>query len=93
VGTLTGQQQRGADCVWCGTTLTAETAVDLGERRIRVLGRHVSAFPRGCRSCTRKHAYRALLDHAALCEQCTDDASGCETGTALSRLVREGRRP
>jgi hypothetical protein len=92
VGTLSAAQQRGAGCVWCGTTLTAETAVDLGERRIRVLDRYVTTFPRGCRPCTSRHAYRALLAHAACCEQCVDDNGQCETGSALHRLLREGRR-
>ncbi|MGV9242602.1 hypothetical protein [Streptomyces sp. NPDC003710] len=92
VGDLREKQQRGTECVWCAEHLTAETAVDLGERRIRVLDSHVTAFPRGCRPCTATAAYRALLDHAPSCEQCVDDASSCETGKALRRLMREGRR-
>lgn len=92
VGDLSEQQQRGAACVWCATLLTAETAVDLGERRIRVLDSYVTAFPRGCRPCTATAAYRALLDHAPTCEQCIDDVDRCDTGTALRRLIREGRR-
>jgi hypothetical protein len=94
VGDLNEPQQRGAECVWCRAHLTAETAVDLGERRIRVLDRYVTAFPRGCRPCTATAAYRALLDHTQVdrCEHCADDAGSCETGIALRRLIREGRR-
>jgi hypothetical protein len=77
--------------VWCDAHLSAETAVDLGERRIRVLDSSVTAFPRGCRRDAGVAAYRALLDHAPSCEQCVDDATGCETGTLLRRLIREGR--
>ncbi|MGI5509356.1 hypothetical protein [Streptomyces sp. CA-106131] len=93
-GDLSEQQQRGAECVWCRITLTAETAVDLGERRIRVGGSHVTAFPRGCRPCTADAAYRALFDHTQVnrCEHCADDAGSCETHIALRRLIREGRR-
>jgi hypothetical protein len=92
VGTLSEQQLRGAECVWCGVHLTTDTAVDLGEHRIRVLDSHITAFPRGCRPCTADTAYRALLDHAPTCKQCVDDAPRCETGAALRRLIREGRR-
>ncbi|MGW2933308.1 hypothetical protein ACWDA7_15895 [Streptomyces sp. NPDC001156] len=92
VGDLSKQQQRGAACVWCKTTLTAETAVDLGERRIRVLDSHVAAFPRGCGPCTAEAALRALHDHAPGCDECVADAGSCETGVKLRRLMREGRR-
>ncbi|MFE0329088.1 hypothetical protein ACFW08_20345 [Streptomyces sp. NPDC058960] len=92
VGDLSEQQQRGAECVWCEAPLTAETAVDLGERRIRVLDSYVTAFPRGCRSHAGEAAYRALLDHAPDCARCVDNAASCETGVALRRLMREGRR-
>ncbi|MFD8031000.1 hypothetical protein ACFV3F_20090 [Streptomyces sp. NPDC059717] len=48
VGDLSKEQQRGAACVWCKTHLTAESAVDLGERRIRPLAAatRVLAMPR-----------------------------------------------
>lgn len=91
VGDLSEQQQRGAACVWCATLLTAETAVDLGERRIRVLDSHVTAFPRGCRPCTATAAYRALLDHAEGCRTCKDSAQGCDRGHALQQLAKQGR--
>ncbi|MEU1597274.1 hypothetical protein ABZ468_31590 [Streptomyces sp. NPDC005708] len=92
MGELGEAQQRGAACVWCAQTLTAETALDLGERRIKVLDGDITAFPRGCRPCTADAAYRALMDHAPRCEQCVDDAGRCDTGVALRRLMREGRR-
>lgn len=88
---LTERQVRGADCIWCSTLLTAESAIDLGERRHRRLDGHFSTFPRACRRCTHDAVYRLLLDHAPLCEQCTDDASSCETGIGLRRLMRECR--
>lgn len=90
VGQLSESQQRGAACVWCKAPMTAVTAVDLGERRIRVLDTHFTAFPRGCRPCTAKAARRALWNHGALCEECMDADRGlCETDMALRRLIRE----
>jgi hypothetical protein len=50
IGTLTQRQQRGQDCVWCGITLAAGTAVDLGERPLRILDYTAHWFPRACRS-------------------------------------------
>ncbi|MFF9129105.1 hypothetical protein [Streptomyces sp. NPDC014806] len=85
-------QQRGAACVWDGQPLTAETAVELGERRHRRLDGHYSTFPRGCAPCVADRAHRALLDHGASCEQCVDNAELCIVGRVLYRLVREGRR-
>ncbi|MGW2936926.1 hypothetical protein ACWDA7_34910 [Streptomyces sp. NPDC001156] len=92
VGDLGEQQQRGAACVWCGTSLTAETAVDLGERRIRVLDSHVTVFPRGCGPCTAEAALRSLHDHAPGCDLCVAEAGSCDVGVALRRLMREARR-
>ena len=90
--TMSDDQVRGRSCAWCGVTLAPETAVDLGARHIRILDQRVSRFPRGCRQCTGKAAYEALLDHAPMCEQCVDNAAGCETGRELRRLVKEGFR-
>ena len=89
---LSQQQVRGTACVWCGVALAPDTAVDLGERRIRVLDDHVTTFPRGCRQCTGQAAYNALFDHSPMCEQCVNNAAGCETGRQLRRLVKEGFR-
>ncbi|MFJ2741865.1 hypothetical protein ACIO3O_19630 [Streptomyces sp. NPDC087440] len=48
LATLSERQRRGADCVFCGITLTAETAVDLGPRvRLEASGRW---FPRACKT-------------------------------------------
>jgi len=88
---LSEQQVRGTACVWCGVILD-DTAVDFGAQKAQFAGSETSWFPRGCGRCVADRAYRTLLDHAPLCEQCVDDASTCETGVSLRRLMREGRR-
>jgi len=85
---LTTDQTRGAACVWCAARLTGETAVDLGEH----LADGTRWFPRACRTDTADRAHRGLFDHAPMCEQCTDNAGGCEISRRLYRLVRENRR-
>ncbi len=89
---LSEHRIRGRDCVWCGVTLTVETAVDLGERTNEADAGEAQWFPRGCHPCVGENAYRAILDHATSCEQCVDDVSRCETGLALWRAVRSARR-
>ncbi|MFE2043988.1 hypothetical protein ACFXAZ_24280 [Streptomyces sp. NPDC059477] len=86
---FTDAQARGAVCVWDATErpLTAESAVDLGERR----NDGVRWFPRACHHHAGRQAYRALLDHAPGCGQCTAHAGGCGTGIGLRRLMRDGR--
>ncbi|MFF3894653.1 hypothetical protein ACFYY3_15960 [Streptomyces sp. NPDC001812] len=37
-------------------------------------------------------AYRALLEHTQMCEQCVDDVGKCATGRALVRTLREAAR-
>ncbi|NMI57113.1 MULTISPECIES: hypothetical protein [unclassified Streptomyces] len=91
IADLSEQQVRGAACVWCEAPLTSDTAVDLGERRVSLLDSHITTFPRACRDCAAPRLYRALLDHTQRCEQCADDQSQCETGTALRDAVREAR--
>jgi succinate dehydrogenase/fumarate reductase-like Fe-S protein len=86
---LSQHQQRGMDCVWCGVTLTASTAIDLGPRPIRILDHATRWFPRSCTSHRGDAAYKALLDHCADCSTCPE---GCETGAQLRRAVREVRR-
>lgn len=89
---LSKEQVRGAACIWCGTSLTADTAVDLGERRHKRLDGRYSTFPRACHRCVHDAAYGVLMDHAPSCEQCVDDAAGCDMAVALRRLMREHRR-
>ena len=48
IAQLSQRQLRGADCVLCGVTLTAETAVDLGTRDRPEASGHW--FPRACTS-------------------------------------------
>lgn len=91
-GTASEAQVRGQHCVWCGITLSPDTAVDLGPRRQPALDSEYNWFPRGCRACTAPYALSALHDHAPRCEQCTDDPDCCEVGRALIRLTR-GRTP
>ncbi len=38
-------------------------------------------------------AYRALLEHTQMCEQCVDDVRGCGTGRALVRTLRDACAP
>ncbi|MFG3207851.1 hypothetical protein [Streptomyces sp. NPDC048192] len=85
---LPDARARGAECVWCAGPLSTATAIDLGERDTD--GEHW--FPRACRSCTRRAVLAARNDHPGLCEQCTDDASNCETRRALHSLALELRR-
>jgi hypothetical protein len=93
---LTDGQTRGAICVWGRDEdrLTPETAVDLGEHLSPLRGStsQMRWFPRACNACTGEAAFRALHEHAPTCEQCVDDASRCEIGRALWRLVRDGHR-
>lgn len=37
-------------------------------------------------------AYRALLEHTQMCEQCVDDSRDCATGRALVRTLRDACR-
>jgi hypothetical protein len=83
---LTVEQVRGASCIWCETPLTAETAVDLHERRHKRLDGHFSTFPRACHPCTRTAADNALGIHVGGCEQCIDNIDRCATAAALRDL-------
>ncbi|MEU2931050.1 hypothetical protein ABZ636_39580 [Streptomyces sp. NPDC007251] len=85
---LPDARARGAECVWCGGTLNTATAIDLGERDTD--GKHW--FPRACRPCTRRTVLAARNGHPGRCEQCTDDATLCETRRALHTLTLELRR-
>ncbi|MES9522483.1 hypothetical protein [Streptomyces capoamus] len=89
LGALTPEQARGATCVWDGAPLTAETAVNLGERQD---AEGTSLFPRACRPCALKQAMDALVAHGQSCEQCVDDSNLCPDGRGLVRAVREARR-
>lgn len=80
---LTADQVRGGHCCWCRVALTAETAVDLGERR-----HPLHWFPRCCPTCIRA----ADRSHAGICEQCAINAADCETAAALRQLVRQHSR-
>src|SRR5438034_1476538 len=88
---LSEQQVRGITCVWDGIALTAETAVDLGPRKVKRLDGHFDWFPRGCRQCVGRHAYEFLFGHAENCEHCAS-RTDCPTAVEVRRLMREGRR-
>jgi hypothetical protein len=90
--TLTQAQVRGAACVFDGVALSAENAVDLGERKIRRPGEQVAWFPRACRRCAMEQSMVALQEHSGSCEPCLIDFTQCETGRALVRAVRDARR-
>lgn len=79
-------QFRGAACAWCAVILSPATAVDLGPRRIRLLDRHLTARPRGCRTCVADRVPAVREGHVGMCEQCADSVTGCEIGSGLRRL-------
>lgn len=83
---LSNEQRRGVHCAWCHTPLTAETAVDAGERTAQDGG---NLFPRGCAPCAGRAAYQYLFQHAPACDHCRTDPS-CPTAVAARRLMREG---
>ena len=86
---LSEPRLRGSVCVWgCGATLTGGAAVDLGERTSDAHGTVARWFPRACRRCTADAAYAELKAHIGACEQCVDDASRCDTGSNLNRVMR-----
>ncbi|AJE43480.1 hypothetical protein BJY54_005558 [Streptomyces nodosus] len=91
-GLLTAEQVRGGSCVWCGTRLTGETAIDFGARSGTLVGVVAPWYPRGCRPCVRKAAVTAHNEHPSTCEQCVDDPTLCDTRRALRRLALEVRR-
>ncbi|AWL39657.1 hypothetical protein B9S64_17310 [Streptomyces sp. SM18] len=49
--TLSDEQQRGANCVWCAAPLANAAAHDLGARPLDAHGVSVLWFPRCCRTC------------------------------------------
>ncbi|TXS36004.1 hypothetical protein EAO72_20705 [Streptomyces sp. or43] len=53
VASLSAQQLRGTNCVWCSAELTAKTAVNLGARP-EYEGSSVFIFPRRCRPCPKE---------------------------------------
>ncbi|MFI7293934.1 hypothetical protein [Streptomyces sp. NPDC050121] len=83
---LVERQLRGYVCVWGGEELANATAVNLGPRQKKRLGSTYRIFPRACPACVREAAIRALREHDGMCEQCTDDASHCDTRRALEEL-------
>ncbi|MFC9949181.1 hypothetical protein ACFVIN_01210 [Streptomyces prasinus] len=86
---LSEAQVRGATCVWDGVALTSLTAVDLGPRPKRRPGGTYQWFPRGCRRCVGRRAYRYLFDHAPGCEHCQKSPT-CPIAVEVHRLIREG---
>lgn len=87
-GTLTVAQTCGRACVFCGSALSTETAIELGARTEGGF----TWFPRSCRLCAVRPAYRALLDHAQKCEQCADNPTRCAEGSELRHALSEVRR-
>lgn len=91
-GTLSVAQTCGRACVWCAAPLVTETAVELGRRSAAKFGTAFVWFPRSCRLCAVRRAYRALLDHAQNCEQCADSPARCAEGHALRQVLKGVRR-
>ncbi|MFF2213182.1 hypothetical protein [Streptomyces antibioticus] len=83
---LSGAQLVGHVCVWGGESLTAGTAVTVGE--CDHAGRRV--FLRGCRRDVARHAMGALFDHSTGAKACAvcQVGGGCPTGRALNLLLR-----
>jgi hypothetical protein len=91
-GRLTAEQIRGGSCVWCGTPLNAESAIDFGARSGSLAGVVAPWYPRGCTPCVREAFRSAYKEHPGTCEQCVDDPTICGTRRGLRRLALEGRR-
>ncbi|MGW0412987.1 hypothetical protein ACWDZX_17050 [Streptomyces collinus] len=89
---VTAAQLRGAHCVWCAGELHGDTAVDLEPRHDSINGVPGRWYPRGCRSCILQPVLLLVRTHPGTCEQCTDDATLCETRHALRALALELRR-
>jgi hypothetical protein len=89
---LADARVRGAECVWGGERLTAETAIGLGEHLVK--GSGTTAFPRACRKCASQRAYAKLLDHGTDCQLCKskETAADCTVGRGLYRIARDGWR-
>ncbi|MFJ9657629.1 hypothetical protein ACIRPR_06625 [Streptomyces griseoflavus] len=83
---LSDAQRRGTACAWCRMALTAETAVDAGERAAEDGGQLI---PRGCWVCAGRAAYQLLWEHSPACERCQTDPS-CPVSVAALRLMRQG---
>lgn len=83
---LSDPQVRGAACAWCAVILAPATAVDLGPRRIRLLDKHITVRPRGCRMCVAERVPAVLAGHVGMCGQCVDNLADCEVGSGLRRL-------
>lgn len=89
---LSVPQTCGRACVWCAAPLVTETAIELGSRSVRRFDTDFVWFPRTCRLCAIRHAYRALLDHAQQCDQCAADPARCTEGTARRLALKVVRR-
>lgn len=89
---LSANQRRGATCVWCPEQLTAETAIDLGHRRIEIDGEETLCFPRACRPCGRRAAVRESHVHPLDCPVCAVKPTDCRERRAIRRLALDGRR-
>ena len=85
---LTGEQLRGAECVWCCETLDTATAVGFGDK-IGVIANVPDSrwFPRACPTCIGQQARKALSTHTGSCEQCVDDPGQCPESVALRELT------
>ena len=88
---LDTDQRRGAVCIWCPAPLTAETAIDLGPRRLEVDGEPTLCFPRACRACGRRAAIRESRVHPLNCRQCLKDRRDCRERESIRRLALDGR--
>jgi hypothetical protein len=87
---LSDAQRAGHVCVWGGETLVAETAVNLGSRKLD----GAIAFLQACRNCVSRAAMTVMFQHSTgtnACTKCQKDPY-CETGRALARVIKLGQR-
>ncbi|MEU8536195.1 hypothetical protein [Streptomyces parvulus] len=86
---MSDDQRYGRACPWCNTPVTAESGVDLGERRLE--REHLVLHPVACRDCIGEQARQAVTHHARTCLTC-HRRQDCEARRLLRRLALETRR-
>ncbi|MEU8589745.1 hypothetical protein AB0C59_22535 [Streptomyces sp. NPDC048664] len=89
---LSADQIRGADCVWCATKLSAESAVDFGLCSGALAGVVSAWFPRACEECVCRVLRDTYDRHPQSCASCASDPNLCDARRALRRAIPEEHR-